>query len=78
MDMPMKKRRTATAQGAVRGPLPEVPATMLISPRWLEAIAVAGDERVHGLATLRRDWWPSAVTLGDDRSRCAWAAPPTW
>lgn len=26
MDMPMKKRRTAAAQAAVRGPLPEVPA----------------------------------------------------
>jgi hypothetical protein len=26
MDMPMNKRRTAAAQAAARGPLPEVPA----------------------------------------------------
>jgi transposase-like protein len=29
MDMPMKKRRTAAAQAAARGPLPEVPAELL-------------------------------------------------
>ena len=29
MDMPMKKRRTAAAQAAARGPLPEVPADLL-------------------------------------------------
>lgn len=29
MDMPMKKRRTATAQAAARGPLPEVPTELL-------------------------------------------------
>lgn len=29
MDMPMKKKRTATAQAAARGPLPEVPAELL-------------------------------------------------
>lgn len=29
MNMPMKKRRTAAAQAAARGPLPEVPAELL-------------------------------------------------
>ncbi len=29
MDMPMKKKRTATAQAAARGPLPDVPAELL-------------------------------------------------
>ncbi len=29
MDMPMKKKRTAAAQAAARGPLPEVPAELL-------------------------------------------------
>lgn len=29
MDMPTKKRRTAAAQAAARGPLPEVPAELL-------------------------------------------------
>jgi len=29
MDMPMKKKRTATAQAAARGPLPELPAELL-------------------------------------------------
>lgn len=29
MDMPMKKKRTAAAQTAARGPLPEVPAELL-------------------------------------------------
>ncbi len=29
MDMPMKKRRTAAAQAAARGPLPEIPAELL-------------------------------------------------
>ncbi len=29
MDMPMKKKRTAAARAAARGPLPEVPAELL-------------------------------------------------
>lgn len=29
MDMPMKKKRTATAQAAARGPLPELPAELM-------------------------------------------------
>ncbi|ODA00238.1 transposase [Achromobacter xylosoxidans] len=32
MDMPMKKKRTAAAQAAARGPLPEVPAELLDHP----------------------------------------------
>ena len=65
MDMPMKKRRTATAQGAIRGPLPEVPATMLITPEVARgyrgcrrrARSQAGDAAPCLVAECYDAWW---------------------
>lgn len=47
----------------------DLPATKLITPRWLDAMVVAGYDRVHGLATLHRARRPSAVKLGGGAAR---------